>query len=145
MMYGGIMALFGQTIRGIHFGFMLINCATVLLLFYLTRKLVNERAAIVAAGTYAVLSLSRSVVGFAAHATHFVVLPVLVGALLLLTALERNKPRLYFLSGVAFGLAYMMKQQGFFFFLFGASYGMYCLGRSQSPNSLKNKCRILAC
>ena len=144
LMYAGIMALFGQTIRGIHLGLMLINCATVVLLFYLTRKLVNDRAAVVAAGAYAVLSLSRSVVGFAAHATHFVALPALVGALLLLTALERNKPSLYFLSGAAFGLAYIMKQQGFFFFLFGASYALYCLRRSKSARSLKNAVSNLA-
>jgi 4-amino-4-deoxy-L-arabinose transferase-like glycosyltransferase len=144
LMYAGIMSLFGQTIRGIHLGFMLINCATVLLLFYLTRKLVNDRAAVVAAGTYAVLSLSRSVVGFAAHATHFVVLPALGGSLLLLTALDRNKPRLYFLSGVAFGLAYIMKQPGFFFFLFGASCIIYHLQRCQSMRSIRDAISHLA-
>jgi hypothetical protein len=144
LMYAGIMSLFGQTIRGIHLGFMLINCATIVLLFYLTRKLVNDQAAVVAAGTYAVLSLSRSVLGFAAHATHFVVLPALGGALLLLTALERNKPRLYFLSGAAFGLAYIMKQSGFFFFLFGASYVIYRLRRTQPTRSIKNAVSHLA-
>jgi 4-amino-4-deoxy-L-arabinose transferase-like glycosyltransferase len=137
LMYAGIMALFGQSIRGIHIGFMIVNCATVLLLFYLGRKLMNDFAAVITSCTYAVLSLSSSVFGFAAHATHFVVLPAVGGALLLLNALERNKPHLYFLSGTLFGLAFLMKQPGIFFTAFGVAYILYHYFASKKARSAK--------
>src|SRR5436309_2795552 len=84
--YALIMALFGQTIVGIHLGLLLINAATILLVFLLGRRLINSIAGIAAAMTYAVLSVSPSVFGFAAHATHFVMLPVIGGTLLLLSS-----------------------------------------------------------
>jgi 4-amino-4-deoxy-L-arabinose transferase-like glycosyltransferase len=114
LMYAGIMSLFGQSIQGIHLGLIVLNCATIVLLFYLGRKLVNDVAAAIASGSYAVLSLSSSVFGFAAHATHFVALPAIGGALLLLSAVDKNKPHLYFFSGTLFGLAFLMKQPGLF-------------------------------
>src|SRR6266550_1522082 len=82
--YALIMSMFGQTISGIHVGLLLVNAATVALVFLLGRKLMNSTAGIAAAASYAVLSLSPTVLGFAAHATHFVMLPVLGGVLLLL-------------------------------------------------------------
>ena len=124
-MYALIMSVFGQSIQGIHFGVTIVNCVTVLLVFLLARKLLSEVAALAASATYALLSLSPSVLGFAAHATHFVVLPALGGVLLLLFALRNNKGYAYFLSGVLFGLALLMKQPGLFFFLFGATYILY--------------------
>src|SRR5437867_11699219 len=83
--YALIMGIFGQTIVGIHLGLLLINAATILLIFLLGRRLINSIAGLAAAMTYAVLSVSPSVVGFAAHAEHFVMLPALGGTLLLLT------------------------------------------------------------
>ncbi|HEU0046904.1 MAG TPA: glycosyltransferase family 39 protein, partial [Nitrososphaera sp.] len=121
-MYALIMTLFGQTVRGIHLGLMVVNCASILFTFYLTKRVAGDFGAVIAGGTYAVLSLSSSVLGFAAHATHFVVLPAMVGALLLLNVSERNKVLGYFWPGGLFGLAFLMKQPGFFFILFGALY-----------------------
>src|SRR5213593_2539422 len=69
--YALIMALFGQTIVGIHLGLLLINAATILLIFLLGRRLINSMAGLAAAMTYAVFSVSPSVLGFAAHAEHF--------------------------------------------------------------------------
>src|SRR6266480_1818754 len=72
--------------------------------------------------TYAVLSVSPSVFGFAAHATHFVMLPALGGMLLLLNKSDgRNFERL-FASGLLFGTSLLMKQPAVFFILFGALY-----------------------
>src|SRR6188474_2442443 len=62
--YALIMALFGQTIVGIHLGLLLINATTILLIFLLGRRLINSTAGLAAAMTYAVLSVSPSVVGF---------------------------------------------------------------------------------
>ena len=144
LMYAGIMAAFGQSIQGIHLGFMLLNGATILLLFFLSRKIVNDSAAIMASCTYAVLSLSPSVYGFAAHATHFVALPAIGGALLLHGALERNRPHWYFLSGAVFGLATIMKQPGLVFTGFGVSCVLYHYFASKPTRSIKRTIRDLA-
>ena len=117
--YAVVMAVFGQTITGIHLGLLLINIATIALIFFLGRRLANETAGSVAAVSYAVLSASPSVLGLAAHATHFVMLPVVAGAFLLLG--PQSSKRLL-ASGLLFGVGLLMKQPACFFILFGAVY-----------------------
>jgi len=125
LMYALIMSLFGQTIQGIHVGLLLVNCATSFLIFHLVRKIANDFAAAMAGSSYALLSVSPTVLGFAAHATHFVVLPAVSGALLLLHAVKKESLPAYGGAGFLFGLAFVMKQPGVFFFLFGACYIIY--------------------
>jgi hypothetical protein len=116
--YAAIMSIFGQIITGIHLGLLLVNAATILLIFLLGRQLANSVVGV----SYAVLSVSPSVLGFAGHATHFVTLPALGGTLLLLKATERRAFGLLFASGLLFGLGVLMKQPAVFFALFGAIY-----------------------
>ncbi len=128
--YAVIMSIFGQTIHAIHLGLLLVNFATIALIFLVGRRLVNTMAGVTAAASYAVLSVSPSVLGLAAHATNFVVLPVLGGILLLLkeqrvTASEPSQPKQLvrlFASGLLFGIGALMKQPGLLFILFGAIY-----------------------
>lgn len=120
--YAAILAVFGQTPAGIHVGLILVNVATVLLIFLLERRLYGNLAGTVAAISYAVLSINTSVLGLAAHATHFVVLFVLAGTLLLLRGLDADNDWLLFLSGLQFGLAFLMKQPGLAFALFALAY-----------------------
>lgn len=129
--YALIMAIFGQTIAGIHLGLLVVNAATILLVFLLGRRLLNSTAGIAAAASYAILSLSPSVLGFAGHATHFVVLPVLGGALLLLRPSHLLTKRLVFASGVLFGIGLLMKQPAAFFVPFGVGYLFYRDWRAQ--------------
>ena len=128
--YALIMSIFGQTIVAIHLGLLLINVATMALIFFVGRRLINTVGGITAAASYAVLSVSPSVLGLAAHATNFVVLFVLGGILLLLkeqavTALEPSQPKRLlqlFASGLLFGIGALMKQPGVLFIPFGAIY-----------------------
>ncbi len=120
--YAVIMSIFGQTILGIHLGLLLVNAATIALIFFLGRRLINSTAGIAAAASYAVLSVSPFVLGLAGHATHFVVLPVLGGALLLLNETDRQSLRTLFASGLLFGAGLLMKQPAILFVLFGAIY-----------------------
>jgi hypothetical protein len=137
LMYALIMSMFGQTIQGIHIGLLIVNCATILLVYLVARKIVSDFPAAIAGGSYAVLSLSSSVFGFAAHATHFVLLPALGGTLLLLHALDKEKPLPYFLSGALLGIAFLMKQPGIFFFMFGATYLIYYHVSSRPAHSAR--------
>ena len=120
--YAITMFLFGQTITAIHLGLLLVNCATSALIFVIGKRLVNSTVGIVAAASYTLLSVSPSVLGLAAHATHFVVLPVLGGAFLLLNKQSRLGVGRLLLSGLLMGLGLLMKQPGLFFILFGAVY-----------------------
>lgn len=131
--YGLLLAVFGQSPSGIHLGLILVNAATIVLVFFLALRLFGKLAGVVAGASYAVLSTSESVLGFAAHATHFVVLPAVGGALLLLKAVEAEKKErggwLCFGSGLLFGLAFLMKQPGIFFVLFGGLYVLKSAGK----------------
>src|SRR5437773_4053719 len=119
--YALIMSIFGQTIFGIHLGLLLVNTATSGLIFLLGRRLMNNSTAgIAAATTYLVLSVSPSVLGLAAHATHFVMLPVLGGTLLLLNESGRQHSARLFASGLLFVLSVLMKQPAVFFIVFEA-------------------------
>src|SRR4029077_1969803 len=120
--YAITMFFFGQTISAIHLGLLLVNSATSALIFFIGKRLLNSTVGIVAAASYALLSLSPSVFGLAGHATHFVVLLVLGGALLLLNQRNRLGAGWLFLSGLLMGLGLLMKQPGLFFVLFGATY-----------------------
>ena len=120
--YAGIMSIFGQTVAGIHLGLLLINVATVVLIFFLGRQLINSTLGLAAAISYAVLSVSPSVLGFAGHATHFVLVPVLGGILLLFNSTDRQAPGRLFASGLLFGIGLLMKQPAIFFALFGTIY-----------------------
>ena len=117
-----ILAAFGQTPAAIHFGLFLVNAATIGLIYLLGLRLFGRLAGLVAAASYALLSVSPAVLGLAGHATHFVVLPAVGGILLLLTAMDAQRLRLFFSSGLLFGLAFLMKQPGIFFLLFAVLY-----------------------
>jgi len=117
--YALIMALFGQTIGGIHFGFLLANLGALALLFFIARRLAGSWGAILACASYALLSLSPGVLGLAGHATHLVTLAALGGFLLLLRAREGGSGAGLFWSGFCFGVAFLCKQPGLYFGMFG--------------------------
>lgn len=123
-----IMAIFGQTIAGIHFGLLLVNAATILLVFALGRRLFGATAGVAAAAAYASLSLSPDVGGTASHATHFVTLFALAATLLLI-----RRPGAAFWPGILYGLALLMKQHGIFFAFFGA---LYLVRHRSGPRTL---------
>jgi hypothetical protein len=120
--YALCMALFGQSIHGIHLGFLFVNLISIVLIYFISNRLFGFVAGIFSAISYGVLSMSDSVLGAQAHATHFVVVMVLLGLLLLLKAVETEKKKFVFLSGLFFGLAFLMKQPGIFFFPVGFFY-----------------------
>src|SRR6267142_954232 len=104
--YALIMAVFGQSPSGIHLGLALVNGASIVLVFLLGRKLLDDVAGVAAAVTFALLSLSPSILGLAGHATHFVTLFALAGIFVLLRGVgteaevNRSKQREQSAAGV---------------------------------------------
>lgn len=120
--YAAIMAVFGQTIAGIHVGLLIVNVAAIVMIFMLGRRLFSALAGAAASAAYAVLTIDPSSMGTSAHATHFVVLFALAGILLLLKAEESGRASALVWSGLLLGIAFLMKQPGLVFAIFAAGY-----------------------
>ena len=133
--YALVMGVFGQTVSGIHLGLTCINAASTLLLFLLTRRLFDPLAAVLAAAGFAVLSVSPSVYGTAAHATQFIVPLVLGGTLVLLKAVDSGRYGSIAMSGLLFGLAFTIKQHAIFFVAFAVVYYAGCILRTHPLGS----------
>ncbi|HET9251983.1 MAG TPA: glycosyltransferase family 39 protein [Candidatus Eisenbacteria bacterium] len=120
--YAVILAVFGESTRGIHLGLLVVNAASILLVYVLGAWLSGRLAGVIAAASYALLSASPSVLGLAGHATHFVVLTCLAGVWLLIRARDRDGLGTLVAGGFALGLALLMKQHAVFFALFGLAH-----------------------
>ncbi|MEP7128890.1 MAG: glycosyltransferase family 39 protein, partial [Chitinophagales bacterium] len=125
MMYALFMLIFGETQQGIHAGFLIVNVATIVLLFVAVRRFLGNVIAIVSATTYALIAVSPAVLGSAAHATHFVVFFALAGIFQLMIALPEKRITSYFFSGILLGLSVLMKQSGIFFVTFAGIVFLY--------------------
>jgi hypothetical protein len=119
-MYAFSMALFGQTTEGIRIGLLFVNLGSIVFLFLIGRRIFSSFTALVAVSVYAALSVNYSFLAQAAHATHYVTFFMLGGVYLLIKAIDNEKWYWYLLSGLFMGLAFLMKQAGFFFAIFGA-------------------------
>ncbi len=113
------MAVFGQTVAGIHLTLLAANALTIVFVFLLTRELFGTSAGLAACASFGILSVSPAVLGMAAHANHFVILFAVPATLLLWRAAESNRRTTLLFSGLLYGLAFLMKQQGACFGLFG--------------------------
>ena len=118
-MYALFMAVFGETYKGIHIGLLVMNASTMILLYAAIKCFFNPMTGLLTAGMYGLMALTHNVLGFAAHATHFVVFYVSL-SLYSFSRYELNKK----LSAAAFtgatlGMAFLMKQQAVYFILFG--------------------------
>lgn len=117
--YAVVLRVFGETVAGIHLGVLLVNGITTLLVFFLARRLYGDLPAVAAAASYALLSTSEAALGLSGHATHFVVLMAVPGLWFLLTARESRGLAKVFAAGLCMGLAFLMKQPGVVFIVFG--------------------------
>ena len=124
--YALIIAVFGQTAAALHAGVILVSLATALLVFVMARRIYGDAAGVVAAGTYALLSIVPETFGLAAHATHFVMLPAVAGIVLLQNLDERTSAARIFSAGLFIGVAVVMKQTGAAFGLFAAGWILWC-------------------
>lgn len=120
--YALILALFGQTISAIHFGLLIINVSTIIMLFLIGRKLLGPSVGLMAGGFFGFLSLGQSVLGFSANWEQFVLLPALAGIFLLLKGIESDRGGSFLGSGLLLGLSLLMRQHGAAFIGFASLY-----------------------
>ncbi len=132
--YAVILALFGQTPAGIHFGVLCLTMLTALMLYWLGRQMLDWMAGMVAATFYAVLAASPSMLGLAGHATHFAAFFATAGLCVLWKARARDKWTTIAIAGFLFGLAVLMKQHGAVIALWAAIFfTVSTFGKSQIP------------
>jgi len=104
---------------------MLVNAASIVLVFAIGRRVLGDLAAATASLSFAFLSLDRWIYGVFAHATHFVVLAALAGTWLLLRAIDDDRWPWFFGSGAFLGLSLLMKQHAIVFLPFGAAFVLW--------------------
>ncbi len=141
--YAVFLTLFGNSVTGIHLGLMLFNIATIVLVFFLGRKLFDPKVGAIASASFAIMSLSKSVFGFTTNAEPLLLLPVVAGLLMLLYAIESKALKRFFLSGLLFGTAFIIKQPALFFIAFSGLYLLYEYFRKGEPHSVKSVSPIL--
>ena len=143
--YAVIMASFGETPAGIHFGVLLMTTATALMLYWLGKRMLDPLAGSVAAGAYAVLAASPAMLGLAGHATHFCAFFATAGLYALWrastlrssTATEdgrqnRRWPAIL-AAGLLFGTGVLMKQQAALIALWAAlAWTVWCFRKPGS-------------
>ena len=118
--YSAILAVFGQTVTGIRLGLMAVGLISTVILYLIAIRLLDASGAALAGAAFIVMSADTAVLGLFAHATHFVVLFALAGTWLLLqSSVSKHRTPFLFGAGICLGLAFLMKQSGVFFALFG--------------------------
>jgi 4-amino-4-deoxy-L-arabinose transferase-like glycosyltransferase len=129
--YAFIMALFGETPAGIHFGMIIVTTLTALMLFWLGKKILDATAGIVAATFYAVLAASPSMLGLAGHATQFAAFFATAGLCVMWRARENSKWLTAIAAGILFGVAILMKQHAAFIALWaGIAFAGTCFHKT---------------
>ena len=136
------MGIFGQTTAGIHLTLLVAGSLTITFVFLLGRHLGGSLAGAVASVSYGIMSVSPMVAGMAAHSTHFVVLFAVPATWLLLRGAGGGRGAV-FTSGLLFGMAFLMKQQGICFGMFGIVFLLWTAWRNRVLFSRRFVERIL--
>jgi hypothetical protein len=123
--YAVILSVFGQTQTAVHLGLLIVNAATILVIFLLVKNLFGRAAAVASGCAYAIISMGAQVNGLMANAEQFVVLPALAGLLLIYKNGNKQRYARLLIGGLLLGMAFITKQHGIFFGIFGAIYLLY--------------------
>ncbi|WKZ31615.1 MAG: glycosyltransferase family 39 protein [Thermodesulfobacteriota bacterium] len=113
--YAIFMLAFGQSTEAIHLGLTLLNALTSVLVFLLARKFLEPLPSAFSSAFFSILSMNSAFLGLSANAEHFAVLFIVAGALFLFKSMEAGKAFFFFLCGLFFGVAFLMKQHAVFF------------------------------
>jgi hypothetical protein len=131
-MYALIMAVFGETPAGIHFGVTIITTLTGLMLYWLGKRMLDPTAGMVAATSYAILAANTALFGLAGHATHFGAFFAAAGLCLMWKSRQTARWQTAGAAGIMCGLATLTKQHA-------AIIGMWAFGVFVWDSILKKK------
>ncbi len=120
--YAFLIAIFGASVKGLHIGFLLVNMTSIFMLYLLGKRLFGQLGGIATAAAFGLMSLAPGLSGFTCQSEHLVAFFLIAGALLVSTALEKQKAWWFILAGVVMCLTFSIKQNGVFFILFGGLY-----------------------
>lgn len=118
VVYALMMAVFGESIRGVHLGLLVANWVSIVLMYFLGRRLYGSMIGLISAIFFALLAIGQWVQGVFAQSEHFVLVFALAGILLALHARESKTVWAYLISGVLLGMAVVVKQHGAMFAAF---------------------------
>jgi len=120
-MYALIMTVFGKSIIGVHLGLAFISIFSMLLLFYISKNFVSKIGAVITSATFGIMGTSWTLLGQAAHATHFVTFYALLGIASTFWIYKNKKQNilLYLIPGILFSFSFICKQTGLFFIFIG--------------------------
>jgi len=117
--YAMIVGLFGDTVQGMHTGFMWVNILSTIFIYFAARNLFSPIAGIISATTFAFVSLTPNLSGFTVQAEHGVSFFISMGLMFYSFTKLYNKSIYYLLMGLAMGCAFMVKTSGVFLALWG--------------------------
>jgi hypothetical protein len=136
-MYAIIMGILGETVIGVHTGLIFVALLSMLFVFLIARNYVSKIGAVISASCFGIIGTSWTLLGQAAHATHFVIFFALLGTYIIHEIYNREKYKWFFfaLSGLFFAFAFICKQSGLFFVLFGI---IFIFIKESKPIDLRN-------
>ncbi|MCC6371317.1 MAG: glycosyltransferase family 39 protein [Bacteroidia bacterium] len=114
-----IVAIFGDTVKGMHMGFMVVNILTMLFLFFASKRLFSPLAGVITAVTFSIVSLTPGLSGFTVQGEHAVAFFTSIGLFFYSYTVTHKHWKYSLLMGLAFGCAFMTKTSGMFLALWG--------------------------
>lgn len=144
--YSVMVYIFGYDVSGLHTGFMYLNLATIVLIYFASERLFNPFAAIISATTYAFVSLTPNLSGFTIQAEHGVAFFISLGIFFYALFLTKNKWYYNLLMGISFGFAFMTKTSGIFLVLWGGGSLIlnYLFNKNRSVKTLLSEVGVYA-
>lgn len=120
--YALLVGITGQSLKGLQFVFIIINIGSAIFLYNAVSTFFNRYAGVIAAASFVILSLGRSISGFTTQSEHLVVFYFTLGLFLLAKALNGDSSTNFkslFFAGVAICLGFMVKTTGVFLIVLG--------------------------
>ncbi len=118
-LYAFMVKFFGETIQGVHTGFMYLNIITTVFIYTASRKLFSPISGIISAITFAVLSMNPKLSGFTVQSEHGVAFFISMGIMFYAMSKQNKSWYWFLLMGIALGSAFLVKTSAVFMGLWG--------------------------